>query len=68
MTVDSATGKEHSSISFKGEKLDKVSMARLELETVVESGETAERILCALGFFPVQPTVIKNRKILRKRI
>lgn len=31
----------------------------------MKSGETAERILCALGFFPVQPTVIKNRKILR---
>lgn len=64
-TVDCATGKEHSSITFKGEKLDKISIARLELETVVESGETAERILCALGFFPVQPIVIKNRKILR---
>ena len=64
-TVDCSTGKEHSSITFKGEKLDKVSMARSELETVVKSGETAERILCALGFFPVQPTVIKNRKILR---
>ena len=64
-TVDCSTGKVHSSITFKGEKLDKVSMARLELETVVESGETAERILCALGFFPVKPTVIKNRKILK---
>lgn len=64
-TVDCATGKEHSSITFKGEKLDKVSMARLELETVVESGETAERILSALGFFPVQPTVIKNRMIFK---
>ena len=64
-TVDSSTGKECSKITFKGEKLDTVSMARLELETVVESGEAAERILCALGFYPVQPIVVKIRKILR---
>lgn len=65
-TVDCATGKEHSSITFKGEKLDKISMARLELETGVENGETAERILRALGFFPVQPIVVKTRKVLKK--
>ena len=63
--VDCVTGKEHSMITFKGEKLDRVSMARLELETGVENGDTAERILSALGFFPVQPTVIKTRKILK---
>ena len=62
---DCATGKEHSMVTFKGEKLDRVSMTRLELETGVESGETAERILRALGFFPVQPTVVKTRKILK---
>ena len=64
-TVDSSTGKECSKITFKGEKLDTVSMARLELETGVENGDTAERILCALGFMPVRPVVVKNRKILR---
>ena len=63
--VDCSTGKEHSMVTFKGEKLDRVSMARLELETGVENGETAERILSALGFFPVQPTVVKTRKILK---
>ena len=66
-TVNCVTGKEHSAITFKGEKIDAVSMARLELETVVESGEAAERILCALGFYPVQPIVVKIRKILRNR-
>ena len=64
-TVNCVTGKEHSAITFKGEKIDAISMARLELETVVESGEAAERILCALGFYPVQPIVVKIRKILR---
>lgn len=64
-TVDCATGKEHSSITFKGEKLDKISMARVELETDVADGEAAEGILCALGFYPVKPTVIKTRKIFR---
>ena len=34
-------------------------------ETGVENGDTAERILCALGFMPVRPVVVKNRKILR---
>ncbi len=65
-TLVCATGKEHSSITFKGEKLDKISMARVELETGVENGETAERILSALGFFPVQPIVIKTRKVFKK--
>jgi len=64
-TFNCVTGKEQSAITFKGEKIDAVSMARLELETVVESGEAAERILCALGFYPVQPIVVKIRKILR---
>lgn len=64
-TFNCVTGKEQSAITFKGEKIDAVSMARLELETVVESGEVAERILCALGFYPVQPIVVKIRKILR---
>lgn len=64
-TVNCVTGKEQSAITFKGEKIDAVSMARLELETVVESGEAAEKILCALGFYPVQPIVVKIRKILR---
>lgn len=64
-TFNCVTGKEQSAITFKGEKIDAVSMARLELETVVESGEAAEKILCALGFYPVQPIVVKIRKILR---
>ena len=64
-TVNCVTGKEQSAITFKGKKIDTVSMARLELETGVESGEAAERILCALGFYPVQPIVVKTRKILK---
>ena len=64
-TFNCVTGKEQSAITFKGEKIDTVSMARLELETAVENGEVTERILCALGFYPVQPIVVKIRKILR---
>jgi len=64
-TFNCVTGKEQSAITFKSEKIDTVSMARLELETAVENGEVTERILCALGFYPVQPIVVKIRKILR---
>ena len=64
-TVNCVTGKEQSAITFKGEKLDTISMARVELETDVADGETAERILCALGFYPAKPAVIKTRKVYR---
>lgn len=52
----------HSVITFKGKKLDSVSMTRRELETGVEDGETASGILECLGFHPVNPAVIKERK------
>ena len=42
-------------LTFKGKKLDDISMTRLELETMVEDGTVADRILCALGFEPLFP-------------
>lgn len=44
-------------LTFKGKKLDDVSMTRLELETTVGDGTVADAILSALGFealFPVK--------------
>jgi adenylate cyclase class 2 len=43
-TVDCATGKEHSMVTFKGEKLDRVSMTRLELDTGVESSSVEDML------------------------
>lgn len=63
-TVDCISGAEKSELNFKGAKIDEVSMARQELETVVESGETAMHILEAIGFHPVEPRVVKKRRLL----
>ena len=42
-------------ITFKGPKMDHVSMTRKELEMKIESAETGIEILCALGYEPVLP-------------
>lgn len=56
------TGETESVITFKGKKLDKISMTRQELETGISDAETGIRILEALGFFPVSPKVVKTRR------
>lgn len=48
-------------ITFKGKKMDQVSMTRQELETGVSDGMEALRIFDALGFHPVDPKVCKVR-------
>ena len=52
-------------ITYKGKKLDKVSMARKELETVIGDFEVMREILISLGYKPVTP-VIKIREVYSK--
>lgn len=48
-------------ITFKGKKMDQVSMSRRELETQIADAETGIQIFEALGFRIVPPKVIKIR-------
>lgn len=50
-------------MTFKGPKLDSISMTRKELEMKIESAETGIEILCSLGYEPVLP-VRKLRQYL----
>lgn len=54
-------GAEESLLTYKGPKLDQVSSARTEYETAVADGETAGKLLEALGYRPVF-TVEKLRR------
>lgn len=54
--------KEASCITFKGKKLDAISVTREELETTVEDPQTAVKILEALGFSVMPPVVRKYRR------
>ena len=65
-TVDYMTGAEESELNFKGAKIDAVSMARLELETEVENGDVAMKILEAIGFHKAEPLVIKERWLMSR--
>ena len=49
-------------ITFKGKKIDTVSMSRRELETSVGDKNVCEGILEALGYYPVEPRVITDRQ------
>lgn len=48
-------------LTYKGPKLDNVSMSRVEHQVNVEEFETMHTILCSLGYKPVMP-VIKLRR------
>ena len=48
-------------ITFKGKKMDQVSMSRRELETQIADAETGVQIFQALGFRIVPPKVVKIR-------
>lgn len=56
------TGELCSVITFKGKKLDQVSMARQELEAGISDAETVLQILTAIGFSPIRPKVVKKRQ------
>ena len=52
-------------ITYKGKKLDQVSMSRKELETGVADAEVCIQIFESLGFKMIPPKVIKNRQEYR---
>lgn len=52
-------------INFKDKKYDNKSMSRPEFETEVNDAESMIKIINGLGFFPVEPKVIKKRQILK---
>jgi len=63
-STDCRSGISKTQINFKGPKLDKVSMSRMELETEVSDTEVLKNILIHLDFSPVA-SVIKLRKYLK---
>ncbi|MCI5944444.1 MAG: class IV adenylate cyclase [Eubacterium sp.] len=50
-----STGESSCVLTFKGPKLDSVSMTRRELETGIADGNTGCEILCALGYKKLAP-------------
>ena len=60
--TDLQTGKSQSVMTYKGKKLDTVSMSRRELETGVADAKTCMGIFEALGFEMVPPVVKKIRQ------
>ncbi|MGN0392328.1 MAG: class IV adenylate cyclase [Bariatricus sp.] len=64
-STDVATGQTKAQINFKGEKIDQVSMSRLEYETGVDNPEYMDKILRALGFFQVAG-VTKTRCYMKR--
>lgn len=60
------TDETESFITFKGKKLDHVSMTRPEYESGVEKPEIIMTILHALGYSSKNSEVIKERKVLRR--
>lgn len=58
-------GPRESLITYKGPKLDRVSNARTEYETGVSNGETAQKLLEALGYRPLA-VVDKIRQTCRR--
>ena len=57
--TDLLTERSETVITYKGRKLDRISMSRKELETEVADGEICMQILEALGFGAVPPMVVK---------
>lgn len=64
--TDLLTERSETVITYKGRKLDRISMSRKELETEVADGEICMQILEALGFGAVPPMVVKERQILKR--
>ncbi len=63
---ENLTSKESISyITYKGPKLDNISMTRKELEIRIDDAKTGKEILTNLGFSPVFP-VMKLRQYFRK--
>ena len=63
-STDCRSGISKTQINFKGPKLDKISMSRMELETEVSDAEVLKNILIHLDFSPVA-SVMKMRKYMK---
>lgn len=63
-TVNHTNGSRFCQINFKDKKYDNKSMTRPEFETVVQDAEAITNILSGLGYYPVEPKVIKLRREL----
>lgn len=59
--VSDDKGRKSAYITYKGRKMDDISMSRPEYETAIGDGETVKDILVNLGYVPVRP-VIKERR------
>ena len=55
------SGENHHFITYKGPKLDQISMTRQELETLIEDADVMIELLKALGYVKMYP-VIKTRQ------
>lgn len=64
-TENRTTGEKSAAITYKGAKLDKISMSRQELETTVGDAEICRNILEHISFCPV-PSVEKLRQYYHK--
>ena len=60
--TDLLSEKSNAVITYKGRKMDSISMSRKELETGVADAEVCIRILEALGFQIIPPKVVKIRQ------
>lgn len=55
-------------MTFKGPKMDRISMSRKELEMQIESSDKGKEILAELGYIPVIPVVKLRQYYRRNRI
>lgn len=65
-TLNLHTNREEVLVTFKGKKMDQVSMTRTELETSVGDATVMHQLLGALGYHEVLPSVIKTRDELSR--
>lgn len=62
--VNKSTNESKSFVTYKGAKLDSISMSRKELETEVKDSSVVKEILQNIGFTPVTP-LMKERLYLK---
>jgi len=61
-TENLLTGQSNAAVTYKGPKMDNKSMTRPESETEIGNPEVFDSILRSLGFYPVDPRVVKQRE------
>ena len=64
-TVNQTTYERYYQLNFKDKKYDNVSMTRPEYETRFDDANSMVMILKGLGYSPVDPKVIKLRRLLK---